>query len=511
MRMDGVDELLGALGAHTDLGHAKRDGAFLRQVANMAEHPGGTASGGSAGLADAMSAYRFAGNPGAKLSALRAARLGATLAGVREGETVLLVNDVSVLNYYKHASKDDRRAVGDGKGKGYEYVCNLAVSLERGVAIGVLHDCLIAADGPDDADVIDYRSALPMEDFPEGSMGRLACNHKQMLISHNRHIVQNAPGVRLVTVADREFDDHHFFEDCAAKGRDFVIRGNALRNVQVVKPRWLPDAAVTGKLPGLGLLDGHVCAAMGDLVANVPVAPLKSVFLDAKGRLSDAGLGKEEARLSAGTFQVELYRDAKRDKIYVRPKKHVRLNVVVVKETEPPATGREPIQWALLTSLPVDTLEQVIKVVRIYELRWTVECLFKYLKSGFGIEELRFDSAGKTAAHLVVATVAATFLMGLKRGLGLSSGSRLSDEAYAEVKRASKNLNDASVDFDLRLFAFVAMQGKWFGCRANTISPSLLMKGMARVMAALEAFEAYPDFMREAAARFARRRPAAPS
>jgi len=35
----------------------------------------------------------------------------------------------------------------------------------------------------------------------------------------------------------------------------------------------------------------------------------------------------------------------------------VKVNVVWVRETKPPA-GEEPVEWILLTSLPVDTFEQ---------------------------------------------------------------------------------------------------------------------------------------------------------
>jgi len=39
---------------------------------------------------------------------------------------------------------------------GYEYVCNLAVSLEREQTLGVLHDCVISAGGSDDMSEVDY-------------------------------------------------------------------------------------------------------------------------------------------------------------------------------------------------------------------------------------------------------------------------------------------------------------------------------------------------------------------
>ena len=221
-------KLLATVGRLVDLGHSKRDQAFIRQTKTLCTHPGGTAGGGATSPSDIISAFRFAANPGMSIDKLREARLSTTLSYARPGERVLMINDMSQLNYYRHSSKEDRRDIGDGKGKGYEYVCNLAVSLERECPIGVLHDCLI----------------------------------------------------------------------------------------------------------------------------------------------------------SAGVFSVTLYRDAKRDKVYVKADNYVTLNVVVVKETCP-KDRKEPIVWVLFTTLPVETLEQIALVVRIYELRWLIECFFKLLKSGF--------------------------------------------------------------------------------------------------------------------------------
>jgi hypothetical protein len=74
-----LDQLLKAVAAHTSLGHAKRDNAFLRQIENLCTHPGGTGAGSSNSLPEAMSAYRFAANEAVDLSSLREARLATAL------------------------------------------------------------------------------------------------------------------------------------------------------------------------------------------------------------------------------------------------------------------------------------------------------------------------------------------------------------------------------------------------------------------------------------------------
>ena len=78
------DDILSRLEKHLDLGHAKRDGAFLRQVALACSNPGASppsAAGKTARklpLADAMSLYRFVGNEKGSLADLRAARAEAS-------------------------------------------------------------------------------------------------------------------------------------------------------------------------------------------------------------------------------------------------------------------------------------------------------------------------------------------------------------------------------------------------------------------------------------------------
>jgi hypothetical protein len=395
-------------------------------------------------------------------------------------------------------SKADRRTIGDGNGKGYEYVCNLAVSLEREQVLGVLHDCLIAADGPDDMAEVDYFDSPLAEQLPKKSVAKLPCNHKHAITAHALHVAANAPKVRFISIADREFDDYFHFRGIKRKGLDTVIRSCASRNVQITKPDWLPETDLTNKQSGLPLLPGHVCVNLARLVGHVPLVPLKTVFLDKRGRVTGEGPEAEAIPVSAGACKITLYRNAKRDKVYVKADDYIELNLVVVNE-DSPREGREPIQWVLLTTLPVDSMERIAEVVRIYELRWKIECFFKLLKSGFGLEELRYDGAEKIARHLMVTTIAASFICALKASVGLGAESKLNDESYQKVKYASQNLSDNSIDIRLRLFAFIAMQGKWFGYRHNAISPLMLMKGLAKTLNFLEILESMPDFIMEAA------------
>ena len=61
--------------------------------------------------------------------------------------------------------------------------------------------------------------------------------------------------------------------------------------------------------------------------------------------------------------------------------KELDANLVRVWEENPPE-GEEPVEWLLVTTEPIDTVEQIERVVDIYRTRWLVEEFFKALKTG---------------------------------------------------------------------------------------------------------------------------------
>jgi hypothetical protein len=84
----------------------------------------------------------------------------------------------------------------------------------------------------------------------------------------------------------------------------------------------------------------------------------------------------------------------------------VTINVVWVRETNPPA-GEEPVEWMLLTSLPVATFEQACLVADYYAVRWQIEIYFKVLESGCQIEKLQLETADRIRPCLALYQIAA--------------------------------------------------------------------------------------------------------
>ena len=143
-------------------------------------------------------------------------------------------------------------------------------------------------------------------------------------------------------------------------------------------------------------------------------------------------------------------------------------------------------------------LVDISKIIRIYELRWLIECFFKLIKSGYKIEDLRVDNAEKVAKHLVLMSIAAVFMLNIKQTLRFTNGSKLDDEAYTALRDANKNINDESISIEIRIFARIAFLGGWLGRRADPISTLMLMKGWKTFMAMIDLLTDSSSFLKEA-------------
>jgi len=86
--------------------------------------------------------------------------------------------------------------------------------------------------------------------------------------------------------------------------------------------------------------------------------------------------------------------------------KNVEVNAVLAREENPPL-GIEPIEWLLLTSLPIESFEQAATVLEWYTCRWEVEIFFRVLKSGCQVEKLQLESIDRLepclALYLIIA------------------------------------------------------------------------------------------------------------
>ena len=88
----------------------------------------------------------------------------------------------------------------------------------------------------------------------------------------------------------------------------------------------------------------------------------------------------------------------------------ITVNVVLCEEVNPPE-GEDAISWMLVTTLPIETDEDVQRVISAYCVRWQIEVYFRTLKSGCRIERRRFENLDRVLNCLAFYSVVAWRLM----------------------------------------------------------------------------------------------------
>lgn len=125
-----------------------------------------------------------------------------------------------------------------------------------------------------------------------------------------------------------------------------------------------------------------------------------------RGQTREARLAEVEIRATTVTLRPP-YR-------FDRRLPEVTVNVVLVEEPHPPE-GCEPIQWVLITTLPIADSEQVRKIVTAYCVRWQIEIFFKTLKTGCRVEQRQFETLDRMLNCLAVYSIVAWRIMYLCR------------------------------------------------------------------------------------------------
>jgi len=119
----------------------------------------------------------------------------------------------------------------------------------------------------------------------------------------------------------------------------------------------------------------------------------------------------------------------------------VELWVVDVQEINPP-DGVEPVHWRLLTTHRVTTPAEARQIVTWYRMRWTIEQVFRSLKThGLRIEDSQMPQASHFIKLAAIALIAAVRSMQLVLARDGSTGQPITDAVDPADKPALEQLN----------------------------------------------------------------------
>jgi transposase Tn5 family protein len=307
----------------------------------------------------------FWGNERVSHQAIIAQQRQATLERIQNEGLVLLVQDTTSFDFSHHPATSGMGALENEYCRGFLAHSTLAVS-GKGVPLGLVGQ-QVWVRREEERGKRHQRHSNPFAakesyKWVEGLAEQVAVDKPHW-----------------VTVCDREAYIYEFLDVVVKQGGDFIVRASQGRSLTE---------------------EGD------DLFAHVSQQAAQDHY-----RLSLKRRPDREARLA----QVELRFGSvtvKRPKRAETERATLTLQVVDVFEPDPPL-GEEALHWLILTSLPVQTVDQAQQIVTFYTYRWLIERFHYVLKSGCKLEERQLREEKRLERLLAVYSLVAWKLLWL--------------------------------------------------------------------------------------------------
>ena len=183
---------------------------------------------------------------------------------------------------------------------------------------------------------------------------------------------------QVIHLCDREGDSYELLSTFVSENADFVVRLSQDRSVDS------PDEQISRISDALNAVSWLSATRKADV--NGRTGPRS-----AKDRAIYPDRVTRQAELSVRAAQVTIKRPGNRSDLADLPGV-LALHVVQVRELNPPAE-QDPIEWLLITALPIGDAAEIWAVVDAYRARWIIEEYHKALKTGCAIENRQPESA----------------------------------------------------------------------------------------------------------------------
>jgi hypothetical protein len=463
---------------------------FHKVLDSMSRKPSLKFPAGCNGRAEVKAAYRFLDNEHVTFTSILGPHHDATIERIREQTVVLIPQDTTELDLTRpHEIMMGVGPLNSSARVGLHDHASLAMTPER-LALGVVHAKTWARD-PDefekDADQKrTERRAKAIEDkesvrWLEGYDA--ACQ-----------VAQAASGTQIVSLADSEGDIYEYLLAaqpvagvCKAS---FIIR--ACQNRALVAPdetpspewhKWLREQVASTPILAQRTLEirGRDPKSKDDRKRKQPREPRTTVVDIRAARVTLRGPSRPGGKLA-----------------------DVEVNVVLVSEPNPPP-GAEPIEWILLTDLPIDTVDDVLRIIDYYTCRWQIEIYFRILKSGCKVEESQLETAERFEPYLALCMIVSWRIMHVMM-LGRECPDLPCDVAfdddewqsvYATVKKEAPPSQPPTMK---TMVGLIASLGGWLGRKCDgEPGPKAMWVGMQRMTDLALGWRARAEYKRDAA------------
>ncbi|MDH3674695.1 MAG: IS4 family transposase [Anaerolineae bacterium] len=348
----------------TELGDQRRTNRAVRLGARMAAHPAGSIPDQMGSPAETKGAYRLLNKAVVTLTKLCQPHWQQTRQAAEEHPVVLMLQDTTEMDFTGHRQTKGLGPIGDGRGRGFLLHAVLAFVPTSETILGLAH-----------LQAVLRKARSKKKRKPKWMRTPEALVWKKA----SQAVGQPGPGSQWVHVGDRGSDSFEFMVSCRDQpGVHFLLR---LARNRVLDWSWLPTEPAPADEP-VGPTERYLL----DYARGLP-AQGQSFTVKVSARKGEA---KRQATLRLAWAQVQIPVPQEGPK---ELRQHQPFTAWVVRAWEPqaPAGVKKPLEWVLLSSLPVSTWAQARQRVQWYAYRWLIEEYFRALKTGCRIEAAQFD------------------------------------------------------------------------------------------------------------------------
>jgi len=340
-------------------------------LSQLAARPTASIPAACGGRAEMVAAYRFCQNEKTSFQAVLQPHRDVTRQRMAAQPVVILAQDTTEIDTTRPAQEVAGAGPLDGDSRRGALLHLLHAFTADGTPLGTVHAAAwVREEEPVCANLSRAeRAALPIEEKE---------SHRWVVtLQQAREESQCCPATQFVCVADSEADIYEVLvEGTREPGNcDWIVRACQNRALLCENGENIGGKYIRESVLEQPALFGKTIQVRGRKA---------KVACETRGRRQPRQ--SREAEVVVRVARVTLRPPWRAD----RKLPPVSVNVVLVSEVNPPP-GDEPVEWLLLTSLPIDSVEEVRQIIQYYCVRWMIEVFFRVLKSGCRVEERLFE------------------------------------------------------------------------------------------------------------------------
>ena len=362
-----------------DFGDERLNRRFELLLDRLSDKPSVSIPAACHGLAETTAAYRFFDSDRTDAAKVLKPHHDATVERIRAHDVVIVAQDTTEVELVRQQEK-----VGgplNDESRWGLYVHPLLAMTPQRVPLGLVTATIWSRDPEEFAkSQAEKRRARKAKPIEEKESHRWLAGYRSACV-----LAIETPATTVVAVSDSEGDIYECLQAGVDGEAEYIVRGCQDR------------ALLEEEHPAL--LQTLACkTALGKMKVRVSKRQASTGDERKRKQPREGRIARLTIRAAKVLLRAPMRPGLKLPDIYV--------HAILAKEENPP-TGEEPIEWLLLTSLPIETFAEATKVLDYYCCRWEIEIYFRVLKSGCKIEELQLERQDRfevcLALYLIVA------------------------------------------------------------------------------------------------------------